>query len=195
MAKLKIELDTRFLDDYVDEYGEVDFDSFISDEIISQIGDKIISKYESDQMEVIESKITDALSEVDSKIQETIDKKVNEIAENLLNRNITIYDKWGDIKKENVNIMDMFKQKMDNFLSERVDENGKTNGYRREQTRIDYLVNKNITYSMERKVNEAAAQVSKKIEEYVNKTLKQQIGEEVSKVIGLDKITSKISEL
>ena len=195
MAKLKIELDTRFLDDYVDEYGEVDFDSFISDEIISQIGDKIISKYESDQMEVIESKITDALSEVDSKIQETIDKKVNEIAENLLNRNITIYDKWGDIKKENVNIMDMFKQKMDNFLSERVYENGKTNGYGREQTRIDYLVNKNITYSMERKVNEAAAQVSKKIEEYVNKTLKQQIGEEVSKVIGLDKITSKISEL
>ena len=195
MAKLKIELDTRFLDDYVDEYGEVDFDSFISDEIISQIGDKIISKYESDQMEVIESRITDALSEVDSKIQETIDKKVNEIAENLLNRNITIYDKWGDIKKENVNITDMFKQKMDNFLSERVDENGKTNGYRREQTRIDYLVNKNITYSMECKVNEAAAQVSKKIEEYVNKTLKQQIGEEVSKVIGLDKITSKISEL
>ena len=195
MAKLKIELDTRFLDDYVDEYGEVDFDSFISDEIISQIGDKIISKYESDQMEVIESKITDALSEVDSKIQETIDKKVNEIAENLLNRNITIYDKWGDIKKENVNIMDMFKQKMDNFLSEIVYENGKTNGYGREQTRIDYLVNKNITYSMERKVNEAAAQVSKKIEEYVNKTLKQQIGEEVSKVIGLDKITSKISEL
>ena len=195
MAKLKIELDTRFLDDYVDEYGEVDFDSFISDEIISQIGDKIISKYESDQMEVIESKITDALSEVDSKIQETIDKKVNEIAENLLNRNITIYDKWGDVKKENVNIMDMFKQKMDNFLSERVYENGKTNGYGREQTRIDYLVNKNITYSMERKVNEAAAQVSKKIEEYVNKTLKQQIGEEVSKVIGLDKITSKISEL
>ena len=195
MAKLKIELDTRFLDDYVDEYGEVDFDSFISDEIISQIGDKIISKYESDQMEVIESKITDALSEVDSKIQETIDKKVNEIAENLLNRNITIYDKWGDIKKENVNIMDMFKQKMDNFLSEIVYENGKTNGYGHEQTRIDYLINKNITYSMERKVNEAAAQVSKKIEEYVNKTLKQQIGEEVSKVIGLDKITSKISEL
>ena len=195
MAKLKIELDTRFLDDYVDEYGEVDFDSFISDEIISQIGDKIISKYESDQMEVIESKITDALSEVDSKIQETIDKKVNEIAENLLNRNITIYDKWGDIKKENVNIMDMFKQKMDNFLTEKVDENGKTNGYRCEQTRIDYLVNKNITYSMERKVKEAATQVSKKIEEYVNKTLKQQIGEEVSKVIGLDKITSKISEL
>ena len=195
MAKLKIELDTRFLDDYVDEYGEVDFDSFISDEIISQIGDKIISKYESDQMEVIESKITDALSEVDSKIQETIDKKVNEIAENLLNRNITIYDEWGDVKKENVNIMDMFKQKMDNFLSEKVYENGKTNGYGREQTRIDYLVNKNITYSMERKVNEAAAQVSRKIEEYVNKTLKQQIGEEVSKVIGLDKITSKISEL
>ena len=195
MAKLKIELDTRFLDDYVDEYGEVDFDSFISDEIISHIGDKIISKYESDQMEVIESKITDALSEVDSKIQETIDKKVNEIAENLLNRNITIYDEWGDVKKENVNIMDMFKQKMDNFLSERVYENGKTNGYGHGQTRIDYLINKNITYSMERKVNEAAAQVSRKIEEYVNKTLKQQIGEEVSKVIGLDKITSKISEL
>ena len=195
MAKLKIELDTRFLEDYVNEYGEVDFDSFISDAIINQIADKIISKYESCQMEIIESKITDALSKVDSKIQETIDKKVNEIAENLLNRNITIYDKWGDTIKENVNIMDMFKQKMDNFLSEKVDENGKTDGYRRGQTRIDYLVNKNITYSMERKVNEAAAQVSKKIEEYVNKTLKQQIGEEVSKVIGLDKITSKISEL
>ena len=195
MAKLKIELDTNILEEYVDEYGEVDFDSFIYDEIVSQIGDKIVEKYESSQMEAIESKITDALSKVDSKIQETIDKKVNEIAENLLNRNITIYDKWGDVKKENVNIMDMFKQKMDNFLSERVYENGKTNGYGREQTRIDYLVNKNITYSMERKVNEAAAQVSKKIEEYVNKTLKQQIGEEVSKVIGLDKITSKISEL
>ncbi len=195
MAKLKIELDTSILEEYVDEYGEVDFDSFIYDEIVSQIGDKIVEKYESSQMEAIESRITDALSKVDSKIQETIDKKVNEIAENLLNRNITIYDKWGDVKKENVNIMDMFKKKMDNFLTEKVDEDGKTNGYRCDQTRIDYLVNKNITYSMERKVNEAAAQVSKKIEKYVNETLKQQIGEEVSKVIGLDKMTSKISKL
>ncbi|NFK66113.1 hypothetical protein FDB14_15195 [Clostridium botulinum] len=194
MAKINIELNLEDLGSYFDEEsGTIDFESFMSDEIQSQISSKIVSKIEDKQIKKIEKHISESLEGLVSKLESKLDEKVNEITENLLNRNITIYDKWGDKVKENVNIMDMFKQKMDNFLTEKVNSRGESTGYDRNQTRIDYLVNKNITFGMERKVNEAAQQVSKKIEEYVNKTLKEQIGEEVSKVIGLDKITSKIN--
>lgn len=194
MAKINIELNLEDLGSYFDnESGTIDFESFMSDEIQNQISTKIVSKIEAEQIKKIEQNISKSLEGLVLKIESKLDEKVNEITENLLNRNITIYDRYGDVVKKDVNILDMFKQKMDNFLTEKVDNNGKTGGYNSNQTRIDYLVNKNIGYSMESKVADAARQVSKKIEEYVNKTLKEQIGEEVSKVIGLDNITSKIN--
>lgn len=194
MAKINIELNLEDLGSYFDEEsGTIDFESFMSDEIQSQISEKIVNKIESQQIKNIEKRISESLEGLVAKLESKLDEKVNEVTEDLLNRNITIYDKWGDKVKENVNIMDMFKQKMDNFLTEKVNSSGESKGYDRNQTRIDYLVNKNIGYSMERKVSEAAREVSKKIEEYVNKTLKEQIGEEVSKVIGLDKITKGIT--
>lgn len=193
MAKINIELNLEDLGSYFDEEsGTIDFESFMSDEIQSQISEKIVNKIEAEQIKNIEKRISESLEGLVAKLESKLDEKVNEVTENLLNRNITIYDKWGDKVKENVNIMDMFKQKMDNFLTEKVNSSGEAKGYDRNQTRIDYLVNKNIGYSMERKVSEAAREVSKKIEEYVNRTLKEQIGEEVSKVIGLDKITKGI---
>jgi hypothetical protein len=196
MAKINIELDLENLGGYFDEEtGTIDFESFMSDEIQTQITQRIVKGIEDVQIKNIEKRINESLSELTTRLESKLDDKVNEVTENLLNRNITIYDKWGDKVKENVNIMEMFKQKMDNFLTEKVNDSGKAGGYDAKQTRIDYLVNKNIGFSMERKINEASKQVSQKIEEYVNKTLKEQIGEEVSKVIGLDNITKRISNI
>lgn len=193
MAKINIELDLKNLGDYFDEEtGEVDFETFMLYEIQSQISDKIVNKIELEQIKKIDEKISEQLEGLVSKLETKLDEKINEITENLLNRNITIYDRYGDVVKKDVNILDMFKQKMDNFLTEKVDDSGKTGRYDSNQTRIDYLVNKNIGYKMERAVEDSAKEVSKKIQEYVNKTLKEQIGEEVSKVIGLDNITKRI---
>ncbi|MCD3321637.1 hypothetical protein G8V07_14310 [Clostridium botulinum D/C] len=85
----------------------------------------------------------------------------------------------------------MFKEKMDNFLTEKVNNNGRTEGYC-DKTRLEYIIDKNISYDMNRKVKSVAEEVGKKLKEYVNTKLKQEIGEEVSKVIGLDKITNKM---
>ena len=113
MAKINIELNLEDLGSYFDEEsGTLDFESFMSDEIQSQISAKIVSKIEDEQIKKIEKHISESLEGLVSKLESKLDEKVNEITKNLLNRNITIYDKWGDKVKENVNIMDMFKQKM-----------------------------------------------------------------------------------
>lgn len=179
MAKFNIELEIGWLDE-----GE-NLDEVIKEQLISEISNRVTSKIEN-EIEI------NAIQQVTSKITESIDEKVNSITEKLMNKNITIHDKWGDVVKKDVNIMDMFKEKMDNFLTEKVNDSGETTGYNRNKTRLEYIINKNISYDMERKVQYAAEEVGKKLKAYVDTKLKQEIGEEVAKVIGLDKITSKM---
>ena len=75
-----------------------------------------------------------------------------------------------------------------------MDENGQTNSYRANITRLSYIINKNIDYTMKQKVDEAAKEIKKGLEKYIEDTLKAQIGENVAKLIGINKITSKLND-
>ena len=181
MSKIKIEVDL----DWINEGGGID------EKVKNEIINNIVERFEKSINHDITEKAEELISK---KIQEKIDEKVNNITSELLNREFNLCDKWGDITRKNVRVIDLLKEKLDNFLIEKVDKDGKTNGYNSNIQRIDYIIQKNIDSTMKIKVEEAAKEVKKGLEKYIDTTLKSQIGENVAQLIGINKIKEKFNK-
>lgn len=181
MAKFNIVVEL----DWIEEGGEID--EVIKDEIINSIIEKISSKINEEIAARAEEKIS-------QNIDEQICSKVNEITTNLLKGKFDMTDKWGDVIEKDTSVLAQLKKRLDNFLEEEVDKNGQPSRYGDKQKRLDYIINQNINYSLQNKIEEAAREIRKALEEYIDKTLKAQIGENVAQLIGLNQITSKLSK-
>jgi hypothetical protein len=69
-----------------------------------------------------------------------------------------------------------------------VDRDGRLTNYGDRKKRINYIIDKQIDYTMKNSIEKATAAIKSGLENYVNTTIKNQIGENVSKIIGLDNL-------
>lgn len=174
MAKINISVEL----DWLSEEGGID--EGIQQEIINAITNRVSAG-------VIAEMTQKAQIIISEKVLSCVDEQVSGITEGLLNKRFNITDKYGDVKQKDVSVLDTLKQRLDNFLEESVDRDGKPTNYNGTR-RIDYVISKNIDYSLKSKVDQAAKEVKVGLEKYIETTLKTQIGENVAKVIGLDKM-------
>jgi hypothetical protein len=182
MATFKIEVDV----DWVGEDQSVD--QIIKDEIAATIIKTVSEKAIRD----IEEKVNNT---VNATVLEKINAKMNELLQDFMNQKRTITDKYGDVKRRDVSVIDLLKEQCDAYFDGKVDRNGRpfTGSYgEKPMSRIDYLVQENITDQMERSIKDAAGKIKTAMQQYIDETLKAQIGENIARAIGLDKITAKI---
>jgi hypothetical protein len=175
MAKFNITVEL----DWLSEEGELD--QIVKSEIINTIADKFNESLKREILQAAEEKIS-------TQISNAVDIKVNQVTEELLSRSFEVKNTWGEVTKSNVSVMDLLKERLDNFLVEKVDKDGRTNAYNANQRRIDYVIAQNIDYSLKAKVDAAAKEIKKGLEQYIDTTLKAQIGENVAQLIGINKI-------
>lgn len=182
MAKMNITVD---IDDLFGEAmeNEESFSDALRDEIIRGIVNKYTNSIDGSVIEEAENKI--------KAIEEAIDKKIEGIMNDFLNRKINLYDRFGDVKREGVVIIDLLKEKMDKFLTEEVDIDGNVKGYGPTTPRIDYIIKKNINYEMERRIKKSAEEVKNKLEAYMKDELQKSIGEKMYGLLELDKCGMK----
>lgn len=178
MAKFNITVEL----DWVDEDGGID--AVVKEEIINNIANRFSDNLNNEILKTAERKVSE-------QINKSIDKKVNEITEELLTRKFDLLDNYGDVVEKQTSVIDILKSRLDNFLDEKVDKDGNSHTYSANQTRLNYIINKNIDYTMQRKIEDAAKQVKTGLEKYMDETLKKHIGENVTKIIGIDSIVSK----
>jgi hypothetical protein len=130
------------------EIESIDEDGNLDEELQNNIQSKVIQKVS----DLIFNSINKNIFE---KIENSIDLKVGQLYEDFLNTPFNIYDKWGEIIKENVDVKEMLKEKFDKFITEKVDGNGgKT--YSCDQFRYEYILNHHTSKMIDeflRKVN------------------------------------------
>lgn len=190
MAKMNITVDIDDLFGAAMENEESFSDAF-RDEIIRGIVNKYTNSIDRSVIEEAENKIKAFDAKVSEKIEEAIDKKIEGIMNDFLNRKINLYDSYGDIKREDVVIIDLLKEKMDRFLTDKVDSDGNTGKYGSKTPRLDYIVNKNINHEMEWRIKKAAEEVRNKLEAYMKDELQKSIGEKMYGLLELDKCGMK----
>lgn len=179
MTILKLEIDL----DWLGEEG--DLSETIKTEVLNSVEDRITSAAFSSIQERVNSLINE-------KINTIINDKLNEILDDFVNKKRTITDKYGDAKEVDVSVIDIMKKAFDNYLVTTVDKDGRvTTGYGCKK-RIDYIIDNNMDYTMKRTIDKAAEEIKRKMQEYVETTIKTQIGENVATIIGLDSIIKKM---
>lgn len=176
MARISVEIEL----DWLAEDGDID--AAVKDEIINGIVHRVSSG--------IEKQVTEKVQErIEVEISDRLDEKVNEITDQLLNRRFDMTDRYGRIVAENTSVVDQLVARLDNFLEEKVDGYGKTGGYQANQTRFEYLINKNIDHRFKAALDDAVAKVKAGLEQHMRDTIKQQLGDRMAELIGLDKLT------
>lgn len=175
MAKFNITVEL----DWLDEEGCID--NAVKEAIVDNISARFSTKISDQIVEQAETQIT-------QKINGVIDTKVNEITENFLHREFVPLDKYGDQRGPKTTVLELLKKRLDDYLEEKVDKNGNTGGYNCETKRLNYIIQKNIDDSLNRKIEAVGKQIKSALEQYIDTTLKAQIGENVAKAIGLDKL-------
>ena len=168
--KLNITVDI----DWIEEDGSIDEE--VKHQIISGVKNSI-SKQCLDKVDREASKSIDkAIQEAIEAAKNTIKDKAVAFADDWLENEVTITDKWGDAK-DTLTITDLIKKTFDDLLEKKVDSNGRiTSGYDGKQTLISYLTGSRV----EEVVNEKLSGFSKNIDDQITKAVNSGIRENVS---------------
>lgn len=181
MAKFNIEVELDWLGG---EEESENIDQTLRDEITRKIVEqsvvKMSSRMEDDIKQVLEEKMEE--------FKDNIDKKLETIMDEFFDTPKDITDRWGHIVRKGVSARQLLSEAADKFFTELVDENGKADTYNAKYTRIEYIakkaVNHDITWAVEKAVNDAVDKVKKTVKD----TATKQLGEKLAEVVGLETI-------
>jgi len=181
--KLNLEIEI----DWIDE--ERGIDEIVKNEIISGITSRIESKIS----EQVTKKVNDM---IDNRIVEIIDQKTSDVFTDFINRPVTLTDSYGTKMKVYDKIEDVIKERFDNFLTQKVDKSGNvsSSSYDTKWSRIEFVINKQLTDMADTFTKDAVKKVSEEIKTHIKDGLTTKLGAELMSVLKVNemlKIESK----
>lgn len=182
MAKFNIEVDFDWMDE------ECNLDKEIQDVLINGVVDKVKDKL----LVQVEAECNNKIAEQMNNIEKTVSDKLNGIMESFFNEPKDVTDRYGDVIKRGVTVRDTLKEACDNFLNQPMDSNGnpvsKSSYNVKYNTRVDYIVAKNINYDMDNAIKRAVDTITKSIKDKVQDEVKKQMGDKLANILELDKM-------
>jgi hypothetical protein len=168
--KFKIEVDI----DYLGEDGSLD----------EQIQERIAQT-------IIEKVSKTSIGKIEGTVSKIMDQRVNEVVnaayQEMMGKEITITDGWGDTVKSFPNAAEMIKSRFDTWLTEKVDDNGNKTSYNG-QTRLDLIIKKQLDKTAQDFTKTAIKEVTEKIKTVLSDDLKLALGDRLINMMELDKI-------
>ncbi len=175
--KLNLEIELDWIDD------EMNLDDVVKSQIISGITNKINQK--------VLSKIEDKVDNIiDKTIVSRINKATDKTFKDFLKRPVSITDGYGDTIEQYKNISELLKMRFDNFMTQTVDENGKSydGGYSKKYRRLEFIIDKQLKDFANEFTTDAVKTVSKEIKEHVKEGLTTKLGSELMSVLKVNEM-------
>lgn len=173
--KINLEIDLNDIYPEFDGYGVESIADVLSIKIRKTIENGIEEKLVERVFAKFDDEINSFLREKFETAKELIDKRIEDLINDFLKRKVNITDEWGDVIRENISVMDLLKEKFDNFMFEKVDDRGKPCTYGG-QTRIDYMLEQRFKDDVEFIASKVIDEVQRKI----NKAIKEQLSIKIS---------------
>ena len=167
--KLTVEVNLMdlFSDYETDDWGDAEVES-VGETLKNELKTKVLSELSKKMLESYNKKLQNDLEPVYKEVLNNISEELKKVSEEFITKKITITDDWGDIKKKDVSILDLIKERM----VETFDIKNKSSSFReklddifkyelkREVERITDIVKKEMKQKIE---TETAEQIRKKI--------------------------------
>ncbi|MCE7738497.1 MAG: hypothetical protein GPJ50_03870 [Candidatus Heimdallarchaeota archaeon] len=168
---------------------EVDLDysnqESLEEDLINRVMTKISEK-------ITQKIFTDVYINACQKIGIKVDTIIDEALIAFMNRQITITDKWGHEVEEYESVNEMLEKRFDDFMTGRVDNNGKTIkkgcSYHDQDSRIKYLIDKTAKYQIDKFINNITKIVDNRIQVLLKKTLQEELSDTMFKHIDVKKL-------
>jgi hypothetical protein len=170
--KFNLEIDI----DWIDE------DSNLNDQVKEEIINTIIARVNNSIEKTIKPKIEE---KIDGMIVEKIDSLISGIFSDFMDKEVNITDSYGDVITSHENVYAVIKSRFDKFMIQTVDDRGETsNGrYGGNQTRLHYIIDKQLKDFADDFTTNAVKQVSAEIKEHVKEGLTNKLGSELMNVL------------
>lgn len=136
-------------------------------------------------------------NDLQSRVKTRIDEKIDELAQKFVLPNVSEYietltlqetNQWGEKTGKPVTFIEYLTSRAEAYMQEKVNYEGKSkleNGpysWSGTQTRITYLVNSHLHYSIEKAMKEALSIATNSIAKGINETVKIKLAEIASKM-------------
>ncbi|GIP38605.1 hypothetical protein J31TS4_18850 [Paenibacillus sp. J31TS4] len=164
--------------DWIDEGGGLD------EEVKAQVIQGVVEKLSAGCLRDLTDKSM-------KQVQEKLDDLVVNLFDGFMNKGITLTDRWGDVKRKNVKVEDLMKEKLEQALTEKVDSSGNSSSYG-DHTRLNYMVNNRVKKAVETMTKEVIGQVDKKIASTINEEVKQRLSESLLSKINVDQVIGDV---
>ncbi|URZ06438.1 hypothetical protein [Clostridium felsineum] len=172
--RFKVEVDI----DWINE--DCGIDETVSEEIKSKLTDKVFTTVEKQ----IQEKLTEKISK---QVDAVLDKKIMQTYDEFLSKGFNIYDRWGDLREENVNVKELLKKKLDTFMSENVDEEGRSDRYNGKPRYAVILDNQS-----QKQINEFLGKLSRNVIEGIKEDINNEAVKKITESILSDYSLKKL---
>lgn len=174
--KFKIDID-------IDEWNaeNYNFKDFIEERIIEIVSAKVSEKI-----------FTDVYINACQKMSTKIDAFINDALRTFTNRQIVVTDRWGNKAEEYESITEMLQERFDEFMSGRVDSNGKSVkegcSYNDKDSRIRYLIDTTAKSEINKFTKDISKTVDNRIQALLKRSLKENLTDTVFSNIDIKKL-------
>ena len=170
---------------------KINVDWIEEDDVDKVIQNKIIAA----TVETIKKEIAAKVDLLSVSILETrVNGMIDEVWENFMEKRVNITDKYGDTIESHESIKDMLKARLDDFINQRVDSEGKTyasnskNCPYNAKPRLDYLLEKALKLHTEPFIKQVQNDFDLKLKATLDAKLKSAISASMLQNINIDKM-------
>ena len=163
----------------------------LQERVVQGLVDKILGERDDDFPR------SEVLIEMDQRIEDAVNTKVKTVADEFVLPRIEALiegfclqrtNEWGEAKGEEMTFTEYLIRRAENYLTEKVDYDGKPKGardsysWKGHQTRISHMIDKHLHYEISRAMTAAVGEANKSIADGIEATCKIKLGEIASKL-------------
>ena len=148
---MKLTVEVNLMDLFSDEVESV------GETLKNELKTKVLSELSKKMLESYNEKLQNDLEPFYKEVLNNISEELKKVSEEFITKKITITDKWGDIKKKDVSIIDLIKER----LEETFDIRNKSSSFRE---KLDDIFKYELKREVERITDNLKKEMKQKIE-------------------------------
>ncbi|WP_156170957.1 hypothetical protein [Yersinia aldovae] len=177
MMKLNISVELEWLGE------DGDLDAEVKQEIISGVKNAISRDCLAKVEKEASAQINQAINESISVAKKAIEQKAIKFADDWLEKEVTVTDKWGDVQ-DCLTITDLIKRTFDGLMEKKVNNEGSFDvGYGNGTRLITWLTDKRVQDVVQEKLKGINKDIDRQITEAVNAGIRKNVSDKFAEMV------------
>ncbi|WP_144404292.1 hypothetical protein [Yersinia rochesterensis] len=176
MMKLNISVELEWLGE------DGDLDAEVKQEIISGVKNAISRDCLAKVEKEASAQINQAINESISVAKKAIEQKAIKFADDWLEKEVTVTDKWGDVQ-DCLTITDLIKRSFDKTLEKKVDSSGNFSNDYNSMPLVKYLMGQRMEELVQAKIKPLQKDIDNAIANAVNAGIRKNVSDKFAEMI------------